>query len=167
MSNAVAKLSKVRELQAAMSVRPQFDGFKTTHKFADGMYSRSVWRPAGVTVVGALHKHEHFTVVLSGEILVYNDGETKHCKAGDVFVTPSGTKRATHSLTDAELMTVHRLPEKFAINCTEPTEADLDKIEAELIEPEEAPRLFDANNKLRNPALAGSQKQRRINKCPS
>src|SRR5450759_61638 len=159
MSLAVAKPSKVKEMQAEMSALPQFDGFKTTHKFADGMYSRSVWRPAGVTVVGALHKQEHFTVILSGEILVYSDGETKHCRAGEVFVTPAGTKRATFSLTDAELMTVHRLPEDFAINCTEPTEADLDKIEAELIEPEEAPRLFDANNKLRNPSLAGPQKQ--------
>lgn len=130
--------SKVRQLQAAMLELPQFDGFRTTHKFADGMYSRSVWRPAGVTVVGALHRHEHFTVVLSGEIMIYTeDGGAKVCRAGDVFVTPAGTKRATHALSDAELMTVHRLPD--------PEERDLDKIEAALID--EA-RIFDADNKL-------------------
>ena len=139
-------MDKVHALQAAMMQLPQFDGAKTTHRFADGMYCRSVWRPAGVTVVGALHKHEHFTVILSGEILVYNEGIAKHCKAGDVFVTPAGAKRATHALTDAELMTVHRLPD--------PLERDLDKIEAALLDPEGMPRLYDADNRLRDPLLA-------------
>ncbi len=151
MGGELTKRAKVNELQAAIMRLPQFDGFRTTHRFADGMYSRSVWRPAGVTVVGALHRHEHFTVILSGEILVYTeDGGAKVCRAGDVFVTPAGTKRATHALSDAELMTVHRLPD--------PEERDLDKIEAALIDDEGSARLFDADNRLERKLCHSSQR---------
>lgn len=144
--NEVIKRPKVDELQAVMMGMKQFDGFETTHRFADGMYCRSVYRPAGVTVVGALHKHEHFTVILSGEIVVYTEnGGSKRCYAGNVFVTPAGTKRATYAVTGAELMTIHRLPD--------PDERDLDKIEAALIDDEGMPRPYDASNKLRDPVL--------------
>ncbi len=140
--NGLLTRSPVQRLQDAMASMPQFNGFRTRHWFADGMYCRAVWRPATVTVVGATHKHEHLTVVLSGTIAIGD----KQYSAGSVFVTPAGTKRATYAITDAELMTIHRLPD--------PEERDLDKIEALLIESEpDRPRLFDANNKLKDPAL--------------
>ncbi len=141
----LTKEAPIMRLQEAVCALPQFDGFKTEHYFANGMYMRTVWRPAGVLTVGKLHKHEHFSVVLTGEVLIHVDGQAKRFCAGDVFVTAPMTKKAVYAVTDATFMTVHKL--------IDPDERDLDKIEAALIEPEEQVSPFDASNKLRDPEL--------------
>lgn len=145
-NNAVAKSGLIRKIQEQISVLPQPDCYKTTHRFANGMYSRSFWMPAGHLVIGALQRHEHLVVMLSGEVLIYTDeGGATPFKAGDVFTSVGGSQRAVYSVTDAELMTVHRLPD--------PDERDLEKIWTTLVDADGLPRLFDHNNRLREPAL--------------
>ena len=127
---------EVRELQRLMSEKPQFDGFRTTHYFAGNLYARSVWRPQDVLVIGGLHKHEHLSVLLSGTMHI---GSMIH--APHVFVTAPSTKRGTYSYTDAEFLTIHRLPTRTR---------DLDAIERQLIDSEnDSPRLYDADNRLK------------------
>lgn len=146
----VSPRDRIRQFQAVIAAMPEqgiplFDGFKTTHYFANGMYGRAVWRPKGVTTVGKLHKHEHFSILLSGTVAISDGEKSTIYRAGDVFVSKPGTKRSVHALTDAVFMTIHRLPEDTR---------DLDSIEEQLIEPEEdLPRLFDSNNKVIDPAL--------------
>ena len=125
--------AKIEQLQAAMRALPQVT-LETLHYFADGMYAREVRRPAGTTIVGKVHKREHFYIVLTGELTIAGDGYREHVVGPRIFVSQPGTKRAVYAHTDAVCLTVHRVASQ-----------DLDEIEAELVEPDDT-ALFDARN---------------------
>jgi len=65
----------------------------------------------------------------------------KHLYAGDVICSKPGTKRVTLAVTDAIGITFHKT-----------NKTNLDKIEKELIEPDEL-ALFSANNQLKGELL--------------
>ena len=134
--------ASIDALQSAMSEMPQLDlSEHTRHLFADGMYCRPLWRPAGCLIVGKVHRREHFYIVAKGRVQVTGgDGPAVIHEAGDVIVSKPGTKRAVLALEDSICLTVHQNP-------TDGT--DLDEIELELIEPEAA-SLFDAHNRPRS-----------------
>lgn len=148
--------SKIGRLQIAALTMPQFNDFKTWHYYAEGMYGRAVWRPAGVMVVGRLHKKSHFSVLLSGTLRIYTeDGEGwKDYEAPSVFTTPAGSKRATLALTDAIFMTIHRL---------DPDTRDAEEIERQLVDAEnDLPSLFDFENNLKDPSLAAPARAKEL-----
>jgi quercetin dioxygenase-like cupin family protein len=126
----------IERLQASMRSLPQVT-LETKHHFADGMYCRELFRPAGTTIVGKVHRREHFYIVLSGDVTVVGEGGTTRLKAPCILVSPPGTKRAVYAHEDSTCITVHRTDE-----------TDLDAIERELIEPDET-ALFDAHNQLK------------------
>lgn len=132
----VPTLAEIKRLQAAMSVMPQAQ-LETKHHFADGMYCRELFRPADTTIVGKVHKREHFYIVLSGEVTVAGDGYQERIKAPRIMISSPGTKRAVYAHVDSVCITIHRTDSK-----------DLDDIERDLIEPEDM-SLFDAGNKLK------------------
>jgi hypothetical protein len=101
------------------------------------MYVRELFRPAGTTIVGKVHKKEHFYIVMCGEVTIVGDGLRQRVSGPKVFVSRPGTKRAVYAHTDATCMTVHRTDCK-----------DIAMIEAELIEPDDA-ALYDALNHLK------------------
>lgn len=144
MSAVVAH--KLAPLQAAISAMPQIEEGKhylTEHFFADGMYARVVPRLAGVTLVGRVHKREHFYIVTTGCVAVTDgENEPKVYEAGSVIVSRPGTKRAVYAIVDSICMTVHRTDK------TDPAELD-----EELVEPDET-AMFGPGNKLKTPALA-------------
>lgn len=100
-------LQKISALQAAIAELPQYEP-KTAHYFHAGMYCRSVYRDAGVLVVGAVHKKEHFYVIASGIALI-TDGNTEPRRVTGPAVIRSmpGAKRAVLSLTPMTCMTFH------------------------------------------------------------
>ncbi len=127
----------VERLQVAMSAMPQIE-LPTQHYFSGDVYGRSVSQPAGVLVVGKVHRKEHFYIVCCGTVrITQGDGPAHEVTGPAVLVSKPGTKRAIFAVTDVTYMTVHR---------TEKT--DLDEIEAELVEPDGL-SLFDARNKLK------------------
>lgn len=117
---------------------PQAEGLITKHYFADGMYCRELWRPAGCTIVGKVHRKEHFYFVFKGEVTVTAEGMLpQRIKAPRILVCPVGTKRAVFAHEDSICVTVHRCESK-----------DLEKIEEELVEPDET-ALFDHRNEIK------------------
>ena len=100
---------------------------ETRHYFADGMYAREVFRPAGCVIVGKVHKKEHFYIVTKGRIRVTTDDGVKEFAAPAVLVSKPGTKRAVLALEDSVCMTVHRTMKK-----------SLKNVEKELVEDEPA-----------------------------
>lgn len=121
-------------LQREMAKLPQAE-FQTEHYFSEaGMYCRKVFRPAGAIIVGKVHKAPHLFICTLGEIKVWTETGTRVLKAGDVVETQPGTKRVTMALTDAIGITVHKTDTR-----------DLDKLEAELVEPDES-ALFNSRN---------------------
>ncbi len=119
-----------------MEKLPQIE-LPTDHFFANGMYARRMFAPAGTVIVGKIHKSEHFFIVAAGIIAVTTDSGTKELHAGDVLCVSPGAKRAGVAITDVVVFNIHRTDE-----------TNLDALEVELIEPE-AECLFDARNKLR------------------
>lgn len=116
---------KVGVLQAALAELEQYEP-KTEHYFHAGMYCRSVYRDAGVLVVGAAHRKEHFYVIASGTALITDgDGEPRPVTGPAVIQSMPGTKRAVLSLTPVTCMTFHI--------CRATT---VEEAEAELVVPE-------------------------------
>src|SRR6185369_9560089 len=101
----------VVRLQREMEKMPQVE-LPTEHHFADGMYCRSLFRPAGTLIVGKVHRKEHFYIVASGTIKVTTDDGVREITGPAVLVSSPGTKRAVLALTDATCMTVHRTEKK-------------------------------------------------------
>jgi quercetin dioxygenase-like cupin family protein len=138
ISEKVPNKEQINRLQQEVSKLPQVEDMVTDHFFADGMYSRRVFRKAGTLIIGKVHKKDHLFICTKGEIIAWTEKGMKKLVAGDIIECKSGTKRVTLATMDSIGTTVHR---------TDKT--DLDEIEAELIEPDET-ALFDSSNKLKS-----------------
>lgn len=125
--------AQIEALQVQLLKLPQAEP-KTTHRFADGMYAREVFRVAGTLIVGKVHKKEHFFMVLSGELTLWTETGMKRVTAPFVWISQPGTKRVTYAHTDAIALTVHQVSSR-----------DLEAIEAELVEEEVASRFGVGN----------------------
>jgi hypothetical protein len=98
---------KVESLQQELAKLPQYEP-QTKHYFHGGMYCREVFRHAGVLVVGAVHKKEHFYLIVSGTVAITDgEGNVEEFTGPHLFSSKPGTKRAVYALTDAVCMTFH------------------------------------------------------------
>lgn len=135
----------IDELHAALAELPQAPGFLTDHLFAGGMYCRKMFIPAGTTIVSKVHKTEHFFVGCCGELRVVGQSASYTLRAGDVVVSPIGTKRAVLAITDVVCLTVHR---------TDRT--TLDGLEDEMVEVD-GQSLYDVNNQPKQGVIVCDQ----------
>ena len=133
---------EILRLQDEMAKMPQAE-LKTEHYFSQGMYCRKVFRKAGTIIVGKVHKKDHFFMCAQGQIIAWYEKGMVTLSAGDVLCSKAGTKRVTMAVTDAIGITVHKT-----------NKTDLDKIEKELIEPDEL-ALYDSSNNIKVKALEG------------
>lgn len=140
--NHVPTKAEIDRLQAEMVKMPQAE-LETEHYFSGGMYCRKLIRPAGTLIVGKVHKKDHFFLCAKGQIIAWSEKGMVTLNEGDVICSKAGTKRVTLAVTDAIGITFHRT-----------NKTDLNKIEKELIEPDET-ALFDAHNKVKLPELKG------------
>jgi quercetin dioxygenase-like cupin family protein len=131
---------QVDALQAAMSEMPQYEP-PTEHLFHGGMYCRQVWRPAGCTIVGKVHKKEHFYVVVSGTICVTTDDGVQTVTGPKVLLSRPGVKRAVYAVTDALCMTFH------VVEATTIEDAENELVEAD------PNSMFLVGNKVKNEVL--------------
>lgn len=99
------------------------------HFFAPGMYARELTVPAGMLIVGKIHRHEHFLFVLSGRAEVISEFGRFTVEAGHISVSPAGVKRIVLSMEDTKFVTVH---------LNKDDSQDLEVIEREHIQPEDA-----------------------------
>lgn len=77
--------------------------------------------PAGALILGHEHTTEHFNIVLSGLALVLIDGKISTVKAGDVFKSGPGCRKALLIKEEMRWITVHGTDE-----------TDVEKIESKL-----------------------------------
>lgn len=94
------------------------------HDFCDGLYVRDMQIPAGMRIVGKIHKKDHLVILLQGEILVATEEGVVHLTAPQYFTSPPGVKRAALTLTETVWVTVHHNPTNTR---------DLAKLEKQLI----------------------------------
>ena len=131
---------KVEALQSELAKLPQYQP-ETKHYFHGGMYCREVFRHAGVLVVGAVHKKEHFYLIVSGTVAITDgEGNVEEVTGPHLFQSKPGTKRAVFAVTDALCMTFH------AIDAT-----TVEAAEAELVELEPS-SMFAPGNLIKHDA---------------
>ena len=84
------------------------DSCPVQHHFAPGAYAREMRLPAGIVVVGKIHKHAHVNVISQGPVRVFteHDGVLEYA-APYTFVSSPGTKRVVYVLEDTVWTTVH------------------------------------------------------------
>lgn len=120
----------VDELEAAILSVPQLE-IIPVHRFAAGIYAREITIPAGAIVTGKVHRTRHLNILSAGEITVWTEGEgPRRLIAPFSFVAEPGSRRVGYAHADAVWTTIHAT-----------TETDLDKLEAELIEPHVNPYI--------------------------
>lgn len=96
------------------------------HHFAPGMYSREMFLPAGLVVVGKIHRYSHVNIISKGKVRVFTEQEgLRELEAPCTFISSPMTKRVVVVLEDTVWNTVHATDE-----------TDPDVIEAEIIVPE-------------------------------
>jgi hypothetical protein len=100
------KRETIVRLQEALSTLPQIEtGLE--HYFADGMYGRRCSIPAGSVVVGKIHRHEHFVLLIKGTVSINTDRGMETITAPHVWVSPAGAKRVLYTHDDCEFFTTH------------------------------------------------------------
>jgi hypothetical protein len=120
--------------------------FPLKHYFADGVYVRALFLPAGSFVVGKIHKHEHLAMILCGDISIVDATGVQRVTGYQLpFVSKPGVKRAVAVHEDTWFLTVHRQRDFDT--------ADEDAIEeAYTASTEEEFRSFAADQLLNSPA---------------
>lgn len=94
------------------------------HHFAPGLYAREIFIPAGILIIGKIHRHAHVNTISKGKCVVATEFGLQELEAPKSFISKPGVKRAVLALEDTIWTTYH------------PTEeTDLDKIEEYVIAP--------------------------------
>ena len=107
----------------------------TTNHFAEGIYLRELFVPAGVVCTGKIHRTKHITIVASGTCRITTDDGVKEITGPAVFVSEPGIKKAVYAVTDVVIMNPH------------PTEStDLKEIEQQFVAP--TVEALEKENKL-------------------
>ena len=89
------------------------DLMPVTHKLENGLYTREVFMPAGQLVVSFIHKQNHPSFFMEGEMsLLMDRGEVKRVKAPMVVHTEAGTQRVAVIHEDTRWACVYRTDAK-------------------------------------------------------
>jgi hypothetical protein len=119
----LSRRAGIHRLEEALGRLPQVE-LKVEHHFTDGVYMRTMFIPAGVALVGHIHRHPCLSIVQSGEIWVASERGLVHLVGPVTLHSPAGTKRAGWALKDTLFTTVHANPTN---------ERDVDRLEDFLI----------------------------------
>jgi len=113
-----------------------------THLFAPDVYSREIFMPSGMLVIGHQHRTSHLNIVLTGSARVLMNGLVHEITAPFTFRSGEGVRKVLYILEDCRWMTIH---------ATQDTDVDVieDKIldkaaPIELVE-EELKQLFNGS----------------------
>ena len=122
--NQITTQDDIYKLQSLMLKGDTIE-LETRHHFSDGLYARELFIPAGVCLVGALHKTKHLYTVVKGKCRVATQFENIEIEAPFMGETIPETKRVIYAETDCVWITYH------------PTElTNVDEIEKAILEPE-------------------------------
>lgn len=107
---------KIREfilqIEAGMMGASNTEGFETPgitlqHGFAEGVYVREMTIPVGTVIVGKIHRREHFSFLMRGDISVLTEEGLERMQAPRIMRNPPGTKRIGYAHSDVQWVNVH------------------------------------------------------------
>lgn len=134
--NTPVTREKIMALQESMMAAGPGLDLPVRHFFANGLYGRELFIPAGVCAVGKIHKYEQITTVMGDATFATPGEEPVRITGYEIMSTPAGVKRAVFAHADTWVTTFHAVPD-FG--------KDVQAIEAHLIAPSfEALAQFNA-----------------------
>ena len=80
------------------------------HSFADQLYLRQMNLKKDYVIVGAIHNHLHAWFLLSGKVIINNNGEKIEHIAPCYTVSEPGSKRLIYAVEDSVFVNVHKNP---------------------------------------------------------
>ena len=101
MCNQGMKIEDVNSQDPAVCLTP------VKHHFSNGVYMREMFIPAGTLLTGALHITEHQVIMISGDIIVYNEFGVRRWQGYNNFTSLIGEKRLGYAIEDTIWITVH------------------------------------------------------------
>ena len=104
---------KIDDLERAILTQPQdIIDMPLLHHFADGVYIRQIFNPAGTLITTKIHKTNHAFAVMTGRVSVYIPGEgVQHIQAPYMGITKAGTRRVIYVHEDTIWVTFHANPD--------------------------------------------------------
>lgn len=120
---SVPTREQIERLEDEMRKAPQIS-FRTTHHFAQGLYAREIFIPAGCLLTGKVHRFEHLNIVSAGDITVWTEEGMKRLRAPFTLVSKPGCKRVGLAHSDTVWTTIHAA-----------TETNIELLEKLLVEP--------------------------------
>jgi quercetin dioxygenase-like cupin family protein len=94
------------------------------HRFAEGLYSRTLTMPKDTIIASRVHLHENFAFIMRGSCIVVSDEGSTEYHAPCALITKKGTKRLLRIIEECTWVTVHAIPKELG--------EDIEKIEAYL-----------------------------------
>jgi hypothetical protein len=101
--------ASISELPDSLSVEDMEDKYNE-HFFAPGVYTRKMFIPQGMVVVGKIHNHAHMNIITYGVIKVVTEFGEDVFTGPRTWISEPGTKRAVVALEDTEWLTIHPNP---------------------------------------------------------
>jgi len=80
------------------------------HSFADQIYIRQMNLKKGHVIVGAIHNHLHAWFLLTGHVVINNNGEIIEHVAPCYTISTPGSQRLIYALEDSIFVNVHKNP---------------------------------------------------------
>ena len=80
------------------------------HSFADQIYIRQMDLKKGHVIVGAVHNHLHTWFLLTGHVIINNNGEIIEHIAPCYTISKPGSQRLIYALEDSIFVNVHKNP---------------------------------------------------------
>ena len=106
--------------QAILESPHQIDMVQNTyHHFAEGIYLRELFIPAGVVLTGKIHTTQHLTIIARGTVRITTDFGVEEITGPAVFVSEVGAKKAMYAITDVTLMNPHPTNERDIVKIEE------------------------------------------------
>jgi hypothetical protein len=131
-ANYVVDLSareRLAQFEKWLAEKPQFD-CPVRHFFADGVYCREIFVPAGVVLTGHIHMEQCVLILSLGLVVIGEDGgQPLLLSAPYTRAVPAGTKKAAYALRDTVWTDCYANPDN---------EHDITVLEARLIAVDQA-----------------------------
>ena len=98
---------RLKELEDYLKTLPQVE-IPLKESFGYNLYVREILMPAGSFAIGHMHKYEHLSIMVSGELVMWTEYDgLVHLKGYNKVIAPAGIKRAGYVLQDVVWLTAH------------------------------------------------------------
>lgn len=77
------------------------------HNFSENVYSREIFMPAGMAVVGHVHNTTHLNIVISGKAKLWMNGKVYDLVAPYTFESKAGIRKILYIIEDMKWQTIH------------------------------------------------------------